>query len=445
MGEAISLVLDGEFSQAAEKAKEGALMLGEGIVSLYPMTALATAEMRILGSVLDKAGDEMDNAMDKAESLAEVQFLLAESTKAYTISSAELQKTIDLEQKKIDDTTRSYEDRTAALDKQSKALAAKAQLDLDQAEIQEDALRQQLAITAKFEERQAIEQELAQAIADRIDKETQVALVALDNAQKRTEIDLEELERKRSINQQLEDLRVENIENERDQIIEQAELDRERALQELELLRASEEEKAAIMAEYREAERIALATFDAEQEIKNKELREKELEQEKALQDAKISIAKSTVAGIASLGEFLTETGAINAEKGFKVSKALGIAQATISTIEGVVNALTAKSTIPEPFGQALKIANATSIGLAGAVNIAKIKATKFEGGSPSPTTPSAGGGASSFGGGSIGPSIDFSFLEQGPQQNTVQAYVLEQNVSNSQEANQLIKDQAKL
>jgi hypothetical protein len=445
LGEAIILVFEGEFTQAAEKAKEGALMLGEGIVSLYPMTALATAEIRILSSVLDKAGDEMAKAMEKAESLAEIQFMLVEATKAYTVASAELQQTIDLEQKIIDDTTRSYEERTEALERQSKALEDKAKLDLQQAKLQESALRQEIAITANFEERKAKEQELAEAIAERIDKETQVQLVELDNAQKRREIDLEELERKRSINQQLEDLRVENIESERDQIIEQAELDRERALQELELLRASEEEKAAIMDEYREAERIALATFDAEQEIKNKELREKELEQEKALQDAKITIAKSTVAGIASLGEFLTETGAINAEKGFKVSKALGIAQATISTIEGVVNALTAKSTIPEPFGQALKIANATSIGLAGAVNIAKIKATKFEGGSPSPTTPSAGGGASSFGGGSIGPTVDFSFLEQGPQQNTVQAYVLEQNVSNSQEANQLIKDQAKL
>jgi len=445
LGEAIGLLFEGEFTQAAEKAKEGALMYAEGVAAFFPPTAIMVAELNALNPLIEKAGEEMAKAMEKAESLAEIQFLLAEATKAYTVESAELQKTIDLEQKKIDDTTRSYEDRTEALDKQSEALKKKAQLDLNQAQIQEDALRQQLDITAKYEERQAIEQELAQAIADRIDKETQVSLIELDNAQKRTEIDLEELERKRSINQQIEDLRVQNIQSERDQIIEQAELDRERALQELELLRASEEEKAAIMAEYREAERIALATFDAEQEIKNKELREKELEQEKALQDAKIGIAKSTVAGIASLGEFLTETGAINAEKGFKVSKALGIAQATISTIEGVVNALTAKSTIPEPFGQALKIANATSIGLAGAVNIAKIKATKFEGGSPSPTTPSAGGGASSFGGGSTGPTVDFSFLEQGPQQNTVQAYVLEQNVSNSQEANQLIKDQAKL
>lgn len=445
LGEAIGLLFEGEFSQAAEKAKEGALMYAEGVAAFFPPTALMVAELHILNPLVEKAGEEMEKAMEKAESLAEIQFMLVEATKAYTVASAELQQTIDLEQKIIDDTTRSYEERTEALDRQSEALEAKAKLDLQQAKLQEDALRQEIAITANFEERKAKEQELAQAIADRIDKETQVQLVELDNAQKRREIDLEELERKKSINQQLEDLRVQNIESERDQIIEQAKLDRKRALEELELLRASEEEKALIMAEYREAERIALDEFDAEQDKIKQDNIDKELEDEKALQDAKISIAKSTVAGIASLGEFLTETGAINAKKGFNISKALGIAQATISTIEGVVNALTAKSTIPEPFGQALKIANATSIGLAGAVNIAKIKATKFEGGSPSPTTPSAGGGASSFGGGSTGPTVDFSFLEQGPQQNTVQAYVLEQNVSNSQEANQLIKDQAKL
>ena len=445
LGEAIGLLFDRKFSEAAEKAKEGALMYAEGVAAFFPPTALMVAELHILNPLVEKAGEEMEKAMHKANSLAEIQFMLVEATKAYTVASAELQQTIDLEQKIIDDTTRSYIERTEALDRQSEALEAKAKLDLQQAQLQEQALRQEIAITANFEERKAKEQELAQAIADRIDKETQVQLVELDNAQKRREIDLEELERKKSINQQLEDLRVQNIESERDQIIEQAELDRERALQELELLRASEEEKALIMAEYREAERIALAEFDAEIEAKAQEQRQKDIEGEKAVQDAKISIAKSTVAGIASLGEFLTETGAINAKKGFNISKALGIAQATISTIEGVVNALTAKSTIPEPFGQALKIANATSIGLAGAVNIAKIKATKFEGGTPSPTTPSASGGAGSFGGASTGPTVDFSFLEQGPQQNTVQAYVLEQNVSNSQEANQLIKDQAKL
>ncbi len=448
LGEAIGLLFEGEFTQAAEKAKEGALMYAEGVAAFFPPTALMVAELHILTPLLEKAGDAMEDSMGKAESLAEIQFMLLEATKAYTVASAELQQTIDLEQKIIDDTTRSYEERTEALERQSKALEDKAKLDLQQAKLQESALRQEIAITANFEKRKAKEQELAQAIADRIDKETQVRLVELDNAQKRREIDLEELERKKSINQQLEDLRVQNIQSERDQIIEQAKLDRERALQELELLRASEEEKAAIMAEYREAERIALAAFDFEQEQINKDKDEKEIEGEQALQDAKISILTTTLGALSDIANLYQGNDEKKQRRAYEISKGISIAQTTISTIEGVMNALSAKSTIPEPFGQALKVANAVSIASAGALNIAKITATGFQGGgdkNAATGNSGTGGGASSFGGGSTGPTVDFSFLEQGPQQNTVQAYVLEQNVSNSQEANQLIKDQAKL
>lgn len=443
--EAINLVLDGEFSQATEKATQGAKMLGEGIASLSPLTVVMTAQARGMYSAFKGIAEEMENAMQKAESLAEIQFLLVEATKAYTVQSAELQKIIDLEQKKIDDTTRSYEERTEALDKQSEALKNKAQLDLNQAQLQEDALRQQLDITAKYEERKEIEQELAEAIADRIDKETQVALVTLDNAQKRREIDLEEEERKKSINQMLEDLSTENIENERERIKKEMGLAQERALQELELLKATEEQKQELKEQYAIATNKALKEYDDELAAELAQAKEnadkKQSADDQKVLDAKIKMEKDALGAITGLVNVFGSKNEKNAKKAFQINKLLGIAEAVVNTSR----AITAQLAVPQ---DALTGANFIKAGIAaatGIAQIAKIKSTTFEsGGSPDPSISGGGGGGATP---QIPqqPQVDFGFLQQGENQNTIQAYVLEQNVSSSQQANQLIKDQAVL
>lgn len=69
------------------------------------------------------------------------------------------------------------------------------------------------------------------------------------------------------------------------------------------------------------------------------------------------------------------------AEQQFKINKALAITSAVISGIQGVINALSAQSVIPEPFGTILKVASAVGIGIAAAANVAKIASTKFDAG----------------------------------------------------------------
>ena len=71
---------------------------------------------------------------------------------------------------------------------------------------------------------------------------------------------------------------------------------------------------------------------------------------------------------------------------------------ATISGIQGVINALTAQSVIPDPFGAILKGVNAAIVGATTIANIAKIKATTFQGGGGGGATTSSGGG----GGGNV-------------------------------------------
>ena len=91
------------------------------------------------------------------------------------------------------------------------------------------------------------------------------------------------------------------------------------------------------------------------------------------------------------------------AKKQFEINKKLSIVSATISGIQGVVNALSAQSVIPEPFGTILKVASAVAVGIAAATNIAKIASTSFDGGG------GGGGGAaaSSAGAGAAGVAIN--------------------------------------
>lgn len=76
------------------------------------------------------------------------------------------------------------------------------------------------------------------------------------------------------------------------------------------------------------------------------------------------------------------------AKEQFEFNKKLQIAVAVISGIQGVINTITAKSVIPEPFGTIQKVATAVTIAASTAANIAKISAQQFDGGKQTPNSP---------------------------------------------------------
>jgi hypothetical protein len=141
---------------------------------------------------------------------------------------------------------------------------------------------------------------------------------------------------------------------------------------------------------------------EAERRKKIKDLEEKEFQEFKDRQDAKFKTAQNFAkASIDLANTIFTITNALGkqdeasklkrAKRQFEINKALSIADATISTINGVVNALTEKSLLPAPLSTIMKAGNAIAIAAAGAANIAKISAQKFDGGTASPTL--GGGG----------------------------------------------------
>lgn len=158
-------------------------------------------------------------------------------------------------------------------------------------------------------------------------------------------------------------------------LAEEAEIERQAALG----LKQDEE-----MARYTET-----ANSKAQLDLENAE-KAKQLEQDKA--NATIEIANVTNQSLQSLSDLYFMVKSKNLQKGtaaerkaaeqqFKINKALAITSAVISGIQGVINALSAQSVIPEPFGTILKVASAVGIGIAAAANVAKIASTKFDAG----------------------------------------------------------------
>lgn len=189
--------------------------------------------------------------------------------------------------------------------------------------------------------------------------------------------------------------------------------------------------------------------LSTDEELAEYDKNERILEGQRALEESKYELAQAAIGGIMELNDLLTTAGILNAEESFKVGKALQLAQATVSAITGTQNAFTtaAASPITTAFpGYPFVMAGVAAA--AGAAQIAKIAATKFNkggGSQPAPTAPSGGGGG--MGGGSTNaPALDLSFINQQTNQpQPLQAYVLATNVSSAQEANEKIKDQSRI
>jgi len=169
-------------------------------------------------------------------------------------------------------------------------------------------------------------------------------------------------------------------------------------------------------AEIEEVDKVA-AEKKAEDDLKADEKKQKDHEKDIELandkRNAEFEIAKQSTDSIQGLSDLVFSIKKANVEKGsaaelkaakqqFKINKALAITSTVISTIQGVMNALSATSVIPEPFGTILKVATAVGVGVAGAVNVAKIAATQFEGGG---SAAASTGGAAASGGGGAAPS----------------------------------------
>jgi hypothetical protein len=420
LGEAISLIFKGKFGQAAKTAGDavGKVALGvenvtdkvadaaEAVANYVEETVDATVAATRLERDLQKLSDrERDLAVLTAQSSAEVEEL----------------------KRQRDDERLSIEERIAAAEA---AAAIDQRIANENVRIQEEKAR----LLAQEIELQGETEERLQALAD-------AQIAAADARSASAGVQTELMTSLYGLNQELIEqgtAQLEQLQETRDALneakatakeIEQQALDTERGL-----MMSQRRQTQTVESESQARRRIRQDEFQVFSEFVLKD------------QETMLNASKSTLDLLTQLNESFTGETEEQQKKGFERSKKIQAAQALIATFEATIQAY--KSVVGTPFvGPVLAPIAAAATAAVGMKNVQAIKQQQFSGGTQ-PDTGAGGGGLPDLGATGVGgaPALDLSFLGQGAgQSQPIQAYVLAENVSNAQQANQKIQDQATL
>tara|TARA_R110001599_G_scaffold128104_1_gene301783 strand:+ start:37 stop:1965 length:1929 start_codon:yes stop_codon:yes gene_type:complete len=377
---------------------------------------------------------------------------------------AEQQRQIrDDERKSIEERKKANDELGLILEKQEKAMLANAQISLRaaQAELKKDKnniefkkrvmeAENELAavratVTGFRSEQQtneaALEKEGLELINSKLESEANLSIEQKRFNAEQIEDELKRLERLKEIDAEEKDLQLKRLQGVIDAANAgtQAKVDAEIAynetkqqLEQQEVLRAKEiaDAKAVISKQITDDE---LAN-DEKQKQSDKDKAQQKIDNQNAILDA----TNSALSSIGQIADAFAGDDEERAKKAFNINKGLGIAQAIISTSQGIMNAYTN----PLDVASGVAFAKSIAIGLAGAAQIATIATTKFKpsggGGSTAPTTNTEGGAATS-------PSQAPSFNVVGQsgfnqvagalgQQQPIQAFVVSGDVTTAQQ-----------
>lgn len=443
LGEALVDLFSGEFSSAADKAKEGFLKIGDSALALNPVTA---GLYQLGDTIINDVVPAVTEAVTSVNELVKSERALRDLNQELIVSNAQLTKQLETEQKVAEDTTLSYEERRNALDRVNEAQIQLAANAAEQARAEEDLIRRQLDLADSYEEREELETQLAEATANRIDRETELATKKLDADKLSRELEQEELERQQTINDAIEQLRLENIEDERQAAREALRIAEETAVKELERLKATDAEIQALRDQFAEQRRqqeqgfleedqalidervqqeeeaaeflrqqsltrqqqeidsirqqyekqIELAGENQDlvaqlvtqreeriQEIEDNYRKDKVKKDREAQQEAinsGIDLAQKGIQAIIALNQAAAGDSEQEQKKAFERNKKLQIALATIQTAQAVTAALTAGGN-PIKLATGAQFVEAAIVAAQGLAQIISIKNTKFGGG----------------------------------------------------------------
>ena len=433
IGGAIAKVFSGDFKGAAEDVKGALSGIGDEIV------AEAKAAARLKGELQSLTDATRDFGIEKAISNQEIEkalLITVDETKSNEEKLAALKKALEIEEETTEKQLELQRRRVAAVEEEvslGESLAedfdrlAQEKIKLIQLETASIKMKKKVATQVNSFEKRILGEANAR-IKEREVAEAAAAKIREAAAAKQTEIDNKETER---LTKQ-EETRQTNIVNivdkfklEKDETELQAiETEKEKQLAELDRLEASEQDKADVKAFFSQKTLDVLKT---------------QADKEKALEKAKVQATKDTNnETLAAVGNLAGALGDLAGE-----SKALAVGEATISTYLGATKALAAGAGTPVGY------INAAAIVVAGLKNVKTILSTDV-GGSGGGSAPSAGSVPSI--GGNLAASIPAStglgdvvnsVNAQGQQ--PVEAFVISQTVTDSQEAQSYINNQRTL
>lgn len=199
------------------------------------------------------------------------------------------------------------------------------------------------------------------------------------------------------------------------------------------------QEIAALEERARLAKKEADDKARADQDAKDQEAHDKMIERRHAGITKGFELAQAGADLALTLLEQGDAADARSARKRFERAKKIQLAAAVMSTAQAIIASLAAP---PVGLGYPAGLAGAVTAGITGAASIASIRGQQFDGGDSS--TPPSVSSMSQVA--QNAPVVDLGFMNQGSvQQEPVRAYVLEQQVTNTQQTSQLLREQSQL
>lgn len=416
VGAAIDVVID----RAAK--------FGESIVKFF--SGDREGAVKAFTAATANLGDELEREIRLAKELETRRQALTDAQREQLVTTAKERSEIKALNLIAEDTTKNINDRIAAA---------------DQAGAKERAL---------FEQRKAnAEEELAIVMA-----QNELSDSSEEDKQRQAELEAEvfnlaaeSLEMQTTLQNKLNTLKLESINLTRQQL--QAEIDLANETVAGMQKRQEEEVKTLTVTQETAEATLQTRTQNFANQVLGSQTTEEQIRQQRreTFEDFKnnaelaanqgLQFASLTLQAVGALSEAFTKDDEKRAKRSFEIGKKLAIVQAVMNTAEGVTAALTDK-TQPSTL---LRLLQTAAVAAAGVAQIATIRRQQFNaGGSASiPSVSQTGGGATSAVPES--PQLDLGFLGAGAGQAGFRSYVIASEVSNSQQANQRINDQASL
>ena len=428
LGSAIKNVFSGEFKAALDDAKKAGSSFVDSFTGVENSIDKAT-------NAVKEFGKEIAADASAAAKIADQRAQAEKLARNLVVERAEAERKIaELREKAVNKDKFTAAERIKFLEEAGKVSDELAAKEVKVAQIRLEAKRTENALTKSnkedLDEQARLEAEVIQKETQRLNLQKRLSTELLTSrreeaAAQKAIIDAEnkrneeaaakEQARLDAIDKIRNDFRDKQKLREADEELEKIALEEEKKLAELDKLNASEEQKLEVLKYY-----AGLRT-DVEQKENDKKAELDKLRQQQTLGDA-----ANTFAQISQL-----------AGKDSKIGKALAVASATISGVQGVQNAYTTAQKSPiTTFFPAYPVVQAALAGAVAAKNIAAIKSVDSSG-KGSASVPTTTGGATSqppsfnVVGATETSQLATAIGEQ--EQQPVQAYVVSNDVTTAQ------------
>jgi hypothetical protein len=450
LGKAIGLVLKGQFKEAGKVAVDAVAKVGLGVENI-------TDKIGAAGEALVKFGKDAAAAAAEGARISNILNDVEDAERELIVQRARANKQIIQARFIADDLTKSTEERIAAVQRASKLEEQVATKELKYARQKAKALEDQAAIAEVTEDQLVAIAEAQARVLDleadsirrqkrlqaelkslRNEEKTQLTEIAKirDDAQKKEEdyqkfisqVDKELIESLNLRRQaQIKSLDEFQAAMSRLRGVGQTERDRELAQIEVDGKAALDALIASGQATIYKAAEITAAQREAERKV-NEKYDKLDKQREMAKAAYKLDLIAKSFGALSQLAEAFSKDDEKNAEKSFKINKALRLGEAIANTASAIMAQL---SVGPAGFVPAA-IAAAT-----GAAQIATIAKSKFDPGKTTAEAPTMGASAPpAAGGGGFTPNISFTGIGQNPLSGIfdrpMQAYVVNQQMNNN-------------